>query len=265
MVVSHEGTQPKAERAWYRFWAPQRISWWIALLFLIGSALFTLGGFLATYPNTLSAELHTAVFLNNVFFVGSLFFTAAAYLQLLEAVNADVAEVDRVDLRHPEWRWFVWRPKNAGYLASLIQLVGAVFFNFNTADAMLSGLTWAEEDLLIWTPNILGCLCFLAASYLALVEVSHGFWSFQPRSVSWWIAIINLVGSLGFQISAIFSIGLPVSEPAGWTWFSNFFTFLGGLGFLVGSYLLFPEMFDAAREQRAVDQETLGVSAALAD
>ena len=97
---------------------------------------------------------------------------------------------------HRSWRWFAWKPHNAGYSASLIQFLGTLLFNFNTADAMISGLGWVEEELLIWTPDIIGSVCFLLASYLALIEVSHRFWSIQPRQASWWIAVLNMLGSV---------------------------------------------------------------------
>lgn len=48
-----------------------------------------------------------------------------------------------------QWRWFAWRPRNAGYLASLIQFIGTLLFNFNTADAMISGLSWLQQDIFI--------------------------------------------------------------------------------------------------------------------
>ena len=33
-----------------------------------------------------------------------------------------------------------------GYVAVAAQLIGMLFFNVNTADAMISGLDWSEED-----------------------------------------------------------------------------------------------------------------------
>ena len=153
----------------------------------------------------LSAVADHSTIINTVFFVGSLFFTGAAWLQLLEAINGDVADIDTSSGIHEQrWRWFAWKPHNAGYSASLIQFVGTLLFNINTADAMIAGLTWVEEDILIWTPNIIGSICFLVASYLALMEVSHRFWSFQPRQLSWWIVMLNLLGSVAFMLAALY-------------------------------------------------------------
>ena len=166
---------------WLHLWAPGRLAWWIAVLFIIGSSCFALGSFASNWPQYLPPVFKDSSIINTVFFVGSLFFTSAAWLQLLESINGDVADIGTPGR---SWRWFAWKPHNAGYSASLIQLVGTVLFNFNTADAMIAGLDWVGEDLLIWTPDVIGSVCFLIASYLALIEVSHRFWSVQPQQVS---------------------------------------------------------------------------------
>ena len=227
-------------RAWLRWWAPARISWWIAVLFIVGSGLFTLGGFAVTWTDLAPAPLRETGTVNVVFFVGSVFFTSAAALQMLEAINGDVNEIERCPR---SWRWFGWRPKNAGYLASLIQLVGTILFNFNTADALIQGLGRVEEEVLVWTPDVLGCGCFLVASYLAFLEATHGSWKLEPRSATWWIVSINLVGSVAFGVSA--ATGYPGSDSDAPRFFvANLGTFLGAVCFLAASYLLLPEMFD---------------------
>lgn len=66
-----------------KWWAPQRASWWIGLLFAIGSLCFLLGPLPGFVPLVGSAADGT------VFFVGSVFFTSAALLQYLEAANVD--------------------------------------------------------------------------------------------------------------------------------------------------------------------------------
>lgn len=227
---------------WLHLWAPRRLAWWIAVLFIIGSGCFAVGGFASNWPQYLSPGFTDSNVINMVFFVGSLFFTGAAGLQLLEAINGDVAGIGTPA---QTWRWFAWKPNSAGYSASLIQFVGTVLFNFNTADAMITGLGWAGEDLLIWTPDVIGSVCFLVASYVALIEVSHRFWSFQPRQVSWWIAVLNLLGSVAFMLAAAFTVFLPSLGEMQWAWGANFFTMAGAVGFFSASYLLIPELFGA--------------------
>ena len=187
----------------------------------------------------------TASVIGVVFFVGSLFFTAAAGLKLLEAINGDIADLGTGPAGHrPAWRWWAWKPHNAGYLSSLIQFGGTLLFNLNTGDALLAGLGWVEEDVLIWTPDMTGSICFLAASYLALMEISHGWWSFEPRQVTWWVVVINVAGSVAFQVSALYGF-FPPPPDAGWTRDANLWTFVGALCFFLASYLMIPELFDA--------------------
>lgn len=228
--------------AFLHVWAPHRLPWWIAVLFMIGSSCFALGSASVAWPAVEPSWLQSESRLSLLFFVGSVFFTSAAWLQWLESINGDVALAFREP--PPRWQWLGWRPNNLGYLASAVQLVGTVFFNFNTADASIDGLTWQQEDLLVWTPNLLGCVCFLIASLLALVEVMHGLKRAAPKSVSWWIAVINLAGSIAFQISAYYAVAGPGPTAPGFEYVANVNTFLGAVCFFVGAYLMIPEMFD---------------------
>jgi len=152
----------------------------------------------------------------------------------------------------PRWRWLAWKPRNAGFSAGLIQLFGTLLFNLNTGDAMLSQLGWLQEDVLIWTPDVVGSICFLVSSYLALVEISHRVWSFQPRQLSWWIVIINLLGSIAFMAAALFAYFVPGSGKAEWSYGSNVYTLLCALCFFVASYLMIPEQAGAGRAVEAL-------------
>ena len=229
---------------WSHLWAPRRSGWWIAVLFMIGSALFAIGGAQATWPDAPVVRWLDPTQAGWIFFAGSLFFTSAAYLQWLEALNNDVADVSIPTASRPSrWRFLGWHAHNLGYLASAVQLVGTILFNIDTADALITGLGWEGEDVLVWTPDMLGSVCFLVASQAALMEVSHHYWSWQPRSLWWWIAAINMLGSVLFMVSAVASFvepGIVVAFP----WLANFGTFAGAVCFFIGAYLLIPELFE---------------------
>jgi len=210
-------------------------------VFTAGSALFTVGGAAAAWPRWFPVSLLEG--LDGVFIVGALFFTCGAVLQWLEVINGDVTEAFRGVEPRP-WRWCGWRLRNLGYLSSTAQLAGTVMFNFNTIDATFSDLSQAEENLVVWIPNMLGCVCFLVASLLAYAEVAQGSLFVELRCVSWWIAVVNLAGSVAFQISAVYSFVLPGPVSSSSVFMASFFTAVGGACFLVGSYLLIPELFD---------------------
>jgi hypothetical protein len=85
---------PLVVSPWLHLWAPDRMAWWVAQLFIIGSTCFALGGYASSWPQYSPAVLADSGVINAVFFTGSLFFTGAAWLQLLEAINGDVADID---------------------------------------------------------------------------------------------------------------------------------------------------------------------------
>ena len=246
-------------KIWLRFWEPKSISWWLAILFMIGSALFTLGAALAIFPSLMSPWWHAPVVNNSVFFVGSIFFTTAGAIQYLEVINSEITDLanDRgLETRGRRGiRWLAWRPRNLGYLASLIQLIGTILFNFNTGDALLSNLTAREENLLIWTPNMIGSMCFLISTGCSYLEVGHRYLCFKPKDFAFWIVVINGFGSIAFQISAVASYYGPDGTML-WTTGSNWGTFLGGIGFLLASYLLIPELFEKEGEIARMQSRT---------
>jgi hypothetical protein len=249
--ANHYKSEAVPLKVWFKFWDLSSVSWWLALLFMTGSALFSLGAALSIFPSMLTPWWHLPLVNNSIFFLGSIFFTTAAITQYLEVVNSDIIELakDKTNgtMKQKHWRWFRWSPRNLGYLASVVQLLGTILFNFNTGDALLSNLTSTEENLAIWTPNMTGSLCFLISTACSYLEVGHRYLCFRPRDFAFWIVVINALGSIAFQISAVASF----YEPDGsllWIPGSNWGTFLGGIGFLFASYLLIPELFEKEGE-----------------
>jgi hypothetical protein len=213
------------ERIW---WAPERVSWWIGVLFAVGSSCFLI----APFPGFV--ELVGSGVDGLVFFVGSVFFTSAATLQCLETFNAD---------RGPggghQRRWIDW-------WSSVIQLVGTLLFNRDTFRAMQTGLEQPSYDQLVWRPDALGSACFLISGYLAYVEVCGGLACRPRRGLEWRIAAVNLAGCVAFGISAVASYVVPATGGVVDLAAANAFTALGALCFLVGAVLLLPESATAA-------------------
>lgn len=206
---------------------------WIGGGFAVGSIFFAVASTLA-----LSFELAnffgvSGIVINKIFFVGSIPFTTAAYLQLVQSANGfELNKSSKLKL-------FGWYPTDTLWLSSALQFAGTLLFNINTFDAMLPNLTVLEEDLLIWVPNIEGSILFLVSGYLAFKFVSKAWWAFKPRNVDWWCAWFNLMGCIGFIVSALFSVFLPgVTNPNVQT-IALAFTLQGALCFLVGALLMF--------------------------
>jgi len=212
-------------------WAPRAIGWWIGILFAAGSTCFALGA-VPGYLSSVGGEADALTF-----FVGSLWFTSAAFLQVVEAANVDVPGPD-VSQR---FRLFAWEPRRIDWWATLVQFVGTVFFNATTLHALVENLSVRQIDRLVWTPDALGSACFLIASGLAWYEVCRAFSCWRLGSLPWWITAVNLLGSVAFGLSAIASFvvpttGLPINVAL-----VNLGTFGGALCFFVGALLLLPE------------------------
>jgi hypothetical protein len=139
-----------------------------------------------------------------VYFGGSLLFTAAAALVVAQG--------------------------GPGRRAAVIQLAGTIFFNLST----LHSLQEVERtDLRVWAPDAFGSICFLVSSALAYAAM-------RARTRDWWIAVLNLLGSVAFGIAAVASLIEPsTSEPVSAA-VSNIGTAIGAICFLAGAVLLAP-------------------------
>jgi hypothetical protein len=212
------------------WWAPQRRGWWIAVLFMVGSSCFAIGSF----PPTASLLGDAAGW---AFFVGSIFFTSAAYLQYYEATN----EGNYVEGHGRTKRLIGVRTQSVGWWATAIQLIGTLWFNISTFNA-LRDLSTRQEEALVWAPDAFGSICFLVASGLALVEACDRLWCWRPKLITWRIAAINMTGSIAFGISAIGAFVVPETGELNNATVANSFTFIGAVMFFVGAFLLIVAM-----------------------
>jgi hypothetical protein len=172
---------------------------------MIGSACFAV----ASIPGGTSA---TPRGVGVTYFIGSMFFTIAAFEQLRTSELGDSADL--------------W--------SSLIQFAGTLLFNVNTFNGMLHQFTAGREDLLVWAPDAIGSACFLIASAIALVTV----WRDRLFAPARRIARRNMVGSIAFGISAIASYVLPDKEALLDATVARTMTLLGAICFFTAAYTL---------------------------
>ena len=184
--------------------------------FVIGAALFALG----SAPG-LSILLGTAG-ANTAFFVGSWFFTAAAFMQLVLSGPATTTDERGTAVR-------------AVWLSAAIQFFGTILFNISTGSA-LHAHTVKGEMHLVWNPNAEGSVAFLVSSGLAVLVLwrSGDYW--EPRSRDWQSVWLNTFGSIAFGVSAtgafILQDGTSLDPNL-----ANIGTFVGAVCFLVASAL----------------------------
>lgn len=215
------------------WWAPGAVGWWIGVLFAVGATLFALGS-APGYATTVGSGADALTL-----FIGSVFFTSAAFLQYLEAVNAQGAAP--LSSQRGRFRILAWEPRNLSWWSSLVQLAGTLYFNISTLEATRRNLSVPQVNHLVWKPDAIGSICFLVASGLAWWELVHAFWSWRPRSLSWWIVALNLLGSIAFGVSAVASFVVPTTGNPVNIALVNLGTFVGALCFLAGAVLLLPE------------------------
>ncbi len=90
------------------WWAPFAMAWWMGVLFAIGSICFALGSF-PPYATAVGATPD-----NITYFIGSIFFTTASFLQYMEVASTptDLAEPHRngfgslLRIRHRRIDWW---------------------------------------------------------------------------------------------------------------------------------------------------------------
>ena len=220
------------------WWAPRARGWWIGVLFAVGSVLFALGA-LPGYVNAVGTRWDSVTF-----FIGSLFFTSAAFLTYREAVDA-APEAQNPRRR----RVFVYLPRRIDWWACGVQLVGTLYFNVSTGVAMATNLTAEAANRHVWRPDAFGSICFLVSSLLAWFEVCHAWAAWRPRLWSWWITLLNLLGSIAFGVSAVAGYINPVTGELRNAEQANLGTFVGAVCFLVAALLLLPERTETASGQ----------------
>jgi hypothetical protein len=174
----------------------------IGVLFMIGSACFAVAS-LPAAPNV--SEVAVGI----TYFAGSIFFTTAAFEQLRVA-----------------------RGQGSEVWAAAVQFAGTLAFNVSTFFGMSHQLSAHRSNLLVWSPDAVGSVCFLVASVLAEIAVLHAILLVR-RS-----ATLNLLGSIAFGISAVAAYVVPDTEELLNASLATSMTLVGALCFLWGARIL---------------------------
>ncbi|MFC4603244.1 hypothetical protein [Rhodococcus kronopolitis] len=182
--------------------------------FVVGALLFALGSapWLSTAMGATGA--------NTAFFVGSWFFTGAAFVQLTLSGPATTTDQGKPAIR-AEW------------LSAAIQFLGTLLFNISTG-AALHAHTIKGEMHLVWNPNAEGSVAFLLSSALAVLMLQRANQIWEPGSKDWQSVWLNMLGSIAFGVSAVGAFitrnGTAMDEVL-----SVGGTFVGALCFLAAS------------------------------
>lgn len=193
-----------------------------ATAFVIGGSLFALGAALA------QGDVGGPRLAATVYLVGGVFFSTGAYAAVLQIVNGP---------HEGRWRWWSAEPGRLEWLSTVVLFAGTLVFAINLVDSFIGGLTPAQVDRLVWSPDVIGCALFLVSGHLAMVEIS-GTWlpCWRPRQIGWWIVAVNQLGSLLFMVSAVASFIRADGDMIAIA-IANWGTFTGALCFAVAGVI----------------------------
>ncbi|SKC38334.1 YrhK family protein [Krasilnikoviella flava] len=186
--------------------------------FAVGSLCFLVGA-LPPYADTVGP-----VAVGTTFVVGSVFFTAAAVVQL----SLSGRRPPRAGT-HPADRWDWW--------AAAVQLVGTVCFNVSTGAALAAAVTDPELLGAGWRPDAYGSVAFLVSSAFAIVATRDRghLWDLDART--WHGTWLNAVGSVAFGASAVGAYVEPSTGAYLSAWWDQAGTLLGAACFLAAALL----------------------------
>ncbi|EPS97109.1 hypothetical protein FOMPIDRAFT_1032103 [Fomitopsis schrenkii] len=245
------------------------VSFWVALMFTLGSILWVINGFLLYLPLAPSLSPQHANAAMWIAFAGGTTFEVASYLMVVEALNAGHEQLFGPALwgllgvrddepkkpqenkglgrkfglrrRQVDFRWFgtaSWR--ELGFLASVFQLLAASVFWVSTITglpgvipSLLTNPPVAITDVFFWTPQVVGGTGFIISSLLLMVECQRKWWLPNLRSLGWYIGAWNLIGAVGFTLCGALGYASFPSSKANYQ--SVLATFWGSWGFLIGS------------------------------
>ncbi|KAK3710058.1 hypothetical protein LTR37_010489 [Vermiconidia calcicola] len=160
----------------------------------------------------------------------------------------DLGEAEEGDSsEYMTWRWWpTWhalRTHHAyeiGYLACSIQGFGATIYG-KTGLVLLPGVwaslggEWGEMGA-YWIPQMFASLCFITASVMFTLETQEKWWKPQINVLGWWIGFTALLGSIGFELCAVFGAASYYIEP--WPEIESSLSSMWGSAFFLISSLL---------------------------
>ena len=197
-------------------------------LFAIGSLCFAVG--VPVSQNTRWEPTVAAA----IFFVGSIFFTSAASIQMHLGWRAGAGDANLSTGQ-------ALRSSNPAWVSSWVQWIGTLAFNVTTFWGVVEAIgTRSVSDQVIWRPDAVGSVLFLVSSAIALTPEVRRHRHGHARDRSWTISALNMIGSVFFGISAVGAYVLPSTDALLNSAWSNGGTFLGAVCFLIGALLVLP-------------------------
>jgi hypothetical protein len=178
--------------------------------FAFGATCFLVGPFPA-YTTLVGANADRLTFL-----IGSVLFTMGGLVQCwLASRERRSRAVGRA----------TWR-------TAWVQSIGTLFFNLMTLQALGVAPSNPHYNLLVWQPDALGSVCFLASGAIFYLSSPRRGWLPERRDLGWWEPLVNLLGCALFGVSALTGLVISSSGAMLSASVANWTTSLGAACFL---------------------------------
>ena len=89
---------------------------------------------------------------------------------------------------------------------------------------------------MVWRPDFYGSILFLVSSAFAILALGRVL-SWRPREAAWWVAWLNMIGSIAFMASAIGAFVIPRTDSAVDLTLADRGTLVGAVCFFIGALL----------------------------
>jgi hypothetical protein len=152
-----------------------------------------------------------------------------------------------------DWMWWpTWHDfrthfmHEIGFIACNIQLISASLFwlsKFTTLPGISKYISQPVVDGTHWAPQIVGCVGFIVACVLFILETQQSWYLPAPSVLGWHVGFWKLIGCIGFALSAVFGpLGehrMRFAESQ-----TSISTFWGSWAILIGSIVQLYEALD---------------------
>ncbi|MCV2394761.1 hypothetical protein OEB99_10620 [Actinotalea sp. M2MS4P-6] len=140
-----------------------------------------------------------------------------------------------------QWRRrLTWSPRDLTWRMTVLFMVGSALFALGSFPAYWS----LVDSRVVAATFVVGAVFFTTAAYHQYLEVVNGsgtgtrfrWWAWGPRTMLWWAALVQLVGTLFFNANTIAAMAthLTTHQANRLVWAPDFF---GSIAFLVASQL----------------------------
>ena len=198
-----------------------------AVCLFFGGVLFALGAGLAQF------QLGGRTTVNVAYLVGGSLFSIGSFVSIPMAVAIDGGHgparpgqggLGRIRISHPP----------LGVRSAVVMFVGTCLFTVSLVAAFARGLTPRQSNDWVWLPDILGCICFVAAGHMAHRNLGSRSISTHTHQLSKWVVVVgNLVGSYLFFLAGLAAFTRPSTSTEVNTGLVNWGTLVGALFFTV--------------------------------